>query len=106
MNAQQAFADSMISAFRRAVELAPGQVRFAQIAGRSQGAVSKRLAKRQPIWAESVIAVEAATGISRHELRPDIYPVDPPRSSPPGRVLPGDAAKSASSGNSIEGART
>lgn len=26
------------------------------------------------IPAERVLAVEAATGISRHELRPDIYP--------------------------------
>lgn len=28
------------------------------------------------IPAERVLAVEKATGISRHELRPDIYPVE------------------------------
>ncbi len=32
--------------------------------------------KRGKCPAERVIAVEAATGISRHELRPDIYPVE------------------------------
>ena len=26
--------------------------------------------------AERVLAIEAATGVSRHELRPDIYPLD------------------------------
>lgn len=31
------------------------------------------------IPAERVLAVEAATGISRHELRPDIYPEEPQR---------------------------
>jgi DNA-binding transcriptional regulator YdaS (Cro superfamily) len=31
-----------------------------------------------PLWAEMVLKVEAATGISRHELRPDIYPIEPP----------------------------
>ena len=32
--------------------------------------------KKGRIPAERVLAVEAATGISRHELRPDIYPVE------------------------------
>ncbi len=31
---------------------------------------------RGRIPAERVLAVESATGISRHELRPDIYPVE------------------------------
>jgi hypothetical protein len=31
--------------------------------------------RRKSLPAEHVLAVEAATGISRHELRPDIYPV-------------------------------
>lgn len=32
--------------------------------------------KRGKVPAERVIAMEQATGISRHELRPDIYPDD------------------------------
>lgn len=35
--------------------------------------------KRGKVPAERVIAMEQATGISRHELRPDIYPVETPR---------------------------
>lgn len=31
---------------------------------------------RGKIPAERVLAVEAATGVSRHKLRPDIYPVE------------------------------
>lgn len=31
---------------------------------------------RGRVPAERVLAIEAATGVSRHELRPDIYPVD------------------------------
>lgn len=35
--------------------------------------------KRVP--AEHVLRIEAATGVSRHSLRPDIYPVDLPEVS-------------------------
>jgi len=31
---------------------------------------------RGRVPAERVLAIEAATGVSRHELRPDIYPVE------------------------------
>lgn len=40
--------------------------------GLTRGAAS--LWRRVP--AERVLAVEKATGISRHELRPDLYPVE------------------------------
>ncbi|MDT4842936.1 putative antitoxin of bacterial toxin-antitoxin system, YdaS/YdaT [compost metagenome] len=33
------------------------------------------------IPAERVLSVEAVTGISRHELRPDLYPDDPSQSA-------------------------
>jgi len=32
--------------------------------------------QRGRVPAERVLAIEAATGVSRHELRPDIYPVE------------------------------
>lgn len=36
---------------------------------------------KKPLPPIHVLAVEAATGISRHDLRPDIYPRDVPNSS-------------------------
>ena len=60
----------------RAVRSAGSQSAFARLIGVSQPTVNDwlRLAKALP--AEHVLAVEAATGISRHDLRPDIYPVE------------------------------
>lgn len=75
--------DSMQLAFRRAVELSGSQQAIAQLIKKTQSAVSKRLSSGQPLWAEDVLTVERATGISRHDLRPDLYPRDdaplPPR---------------------------
>jgi DNA-binding transcriptional regulator YdaS (Cro superfamily) len=42
----------------------------------SATAVWKWLNSSKRLPAEHVLAVEAATGISRHLLRPDIYPAD------------------------------
>lgn len=75
--------ESPFEAFRLAVKLAGGQIRFGKLVGRTQGAVSKKLAKGEWIWPETALTVEAATGISRHDLRPDIYPIEP--ASPDGR---------------------
>tara|TARA_B100001105_G_scaffold138962_1_gene111298 strand:+ start:433 stop:678 length:246 start_codon:yes stop_codon:yes gene_type:complete len=66
--------DSMLAALRRAVSCVGGQVAFARLIGRSQSAISKMLNDERPLPAEHVLAVEQATGISRHDLRPDIYP--------------------------------
>lgn len=66
--------DSMHTAFRRAVATLRGQAAFATLIGRTQGAVSKMLKDGRPLQAEFVLKVEAATGISRHDLRPDLYP--------------------------------
>ena len=64
------------SAFARAVELLGGQAPTGRFVGKHQTTVRERLLKGQPLWAEHVLAVEAATGVSRHDLRPDIYPRD------------------------------
>lgn len=63
-----------ISALDRAVRQLGGQTAMAKLLGLSQTAVWKWVNRSRPIPAEHVLKVEAATGISRHELRPDIYP--------------------------------
>lgn len=47
---------------------------MARLIGVTQPSVWAWLDKEKPLPAEYVLAVEAATGISRHDLRPDIYP--------------------------------
>lgn len=70
--------DSPADAFRFAVSCVGGQLKLAKLVGRTQSGISKRLAAGVPCWPEHVLAVEAATGVSRHDLRPDIYPRDLP----------------------------
>jgi Uma2 family endonuclease len=58
---------------RKAVEVAGGQTALARQIGKTQGHISKWL-QRDFIPPEAVLAIERATGISRHALRPDLYP--------------------------------
>lgn len=63
------------AAFRKALKKAGNnQSRFAAAIGTSQQLVSYWLSRGKVLPAEYVLAAEAATGVSRHELRPDIYP--------------------------------
>lgn len=59
-----------------AVEQAGSQVSLARICGVSQPAVWKWLQSAKRLPAEHCLAVEAATGISKNLLRPDIYPAE------------------------------
>jgi DNA-binding transcriptional regulator YdaS (Cro superfamily) len=56
----------------RAIERAGGQAKFARLIGVTAQAVSQ--------WGEvpplRVLAVERASGVSRYELRPDLYPLE------------------------------
>ena len=63
-------------ALRAAVEAIGSQSATARLLNISQAAVWKWLAEAKSLPPEHVLAVEAATGISRHELRPDIYPIE------------------------------
>ncbi len=66
-----------VTAIRRAAQVAGSQQALADLLGlRSQGAVQNWI-MRGRIPAERVLAVEAATGVSRHDLRPDLYPREP-----------------------------
>ncbi len=88
MERQTTRSESPSQAFRLAVQRVGGQSRMAELIGRTQGAISKVLSQDRPIWAECVLTVEARTGISRHDLRPDIYPVeDAGAHVPPARGL-------------------
>jgi Uma2 family endonuclease/DNA-binding transcriptional regulator YdaS (Cro superfamily) len=60
---------------KTAVEIAGGQTALAEHIGSTQGHVSKWL-ERNYVPPEYVLPIERATGVSRHELRPDIYPVE------------------------------
>lgn len=61
-------------ALRIAVLRAGTQDAFAELCGVAQGTVSRWLNITRQLPAEHVLTVEAATGVSRHDLRPDIYP--------------------------------
>lgn len=62
------------SALARAVCAAGSQSAFGRLIGRNQSTIATWLKGRVDLPAEHVLKVEAATGISRHDLRPDIYP--------------------------------
>lgn len=76
--------ESPPSALRAAVKAVGSQSALSRLLGISQPAVSLWLSQGQHLPAEHVLKVEAATGISRHRLRPDIYPPDGhPYAAPP-----------------------
>lgn len=66
-------ADASLQALERAVELAGGQSALARAIGKSQSHIWHwlKVAKRVP--AEAAVAIEKATGVSRKDLRPDLY---------------------------------
>lgn len=61
-------------ALRAAIKIVGSQAAMGRLLGVSQAAVWLWLKENKALPAEHVLAVEAATGISRHDLRPDIYP--------------------------------
>ncbi|WP_443750364.1 transcriptional regulator [Asticcacaulis solisilvae] len=67
-------------ALMRALELAGSQAKLGKIGGVSATAVQKWISAGR-VRAESVLAIEAATGVSRHDLRPDIYPRPQPKTA-------------------------
>jgi DNA-binding transcriptional regulator YdaS (Cro superfamily) len=67
--------DDKSEALKRAVASVGGQAEFARLIGITAQAVSQ--------WNEvpplRVLAVEGVSGVSRHELRPDLYPLEEAR---------------------------
>lgn len=58
---------------QKAVEKAGGVNALARLTGVSYQAVQQWVKSRR-VPAERVLIIESATGITRHALRPDIYP--------------------------------
>lgn len=69
--------DAAFTAFKAAVARAPGQTAFANICRCTQGNISQLIRNRSLLPERFVLKVEAATGIPKEHLRPDIYPAGP-----------------------------
>jgi DNA-binding transcriptional regulator YdaS (Cro superfamily) len=85
--------ETPLDALLEAVRVFGGQSATGRHLGVSQRAVWRWVKQGTVLPAEHVLAIEAATGISRHDLRPDIYPVEPaapvsPVSHPQGAKVP------------------
>ena len=66
------------SPLQRAIEAAGSQAALSERIGASQQLISYWLTKSpKGVPGTYVLAVEAATGVSRHDLRPDIYGPEP-----------------------------
>lgn len=65
---------SSLEALKKAVAEAGSQAALGEICGVKQQAVWHWLHKSQRCPAEAVLPIEVATGVSRHDLRPDLYP--------------------------------
>lgn len=64
----------MVVTAPRIAEIMGSQSALARLCGVSQQSVSKWVLLDKELPPEHVLKVEEATGISRHDLRPDIYP--------------------------------
>lgn len=71
-------------ALRRARDVAGSNSALARICKCTPANIFQLLDKGSPLPPRFVLAVEAATGVSRHALRPDIYPLESPGARPGG----------------------
>ncbi len=65
-----------IDALRRAKEKLGSEQALADVVGVKQPSVNYMLRSGKRVPAEWCIPVEEATGITRHALRPDLYPIE------------------------------
>lgn len=68
--------DKMHTAFAKARDVAGGIPALAKIVDRTPANLYSLFTRLRPCPPQLVLPIEKATGISRHELRPDIYPVE------------------------------
>lgn len=62
-------------ALKAAIDEAGSQTKLASAIGKTQGHVSNWL-RRGKVPPEMVLPIESVTGVSRHDLRPDLYPCE------------------------------
>lgn len=72
-----------LDSLERAVSIAGSQSELARQIGVAQASVWKMVNRAKRASAEFVLKIEAATGVSRHDLRPDLYPREDPPAHPP-----------------------
>ena len=65
-----------LDSLEEAIRVAGSQSELARQIGVAQASVWKMLHKAHRASAEFVLKIEAATGVSRHNLRPDLYPLE------------------------------
>jgi DNA-binding transcriptional regulator YdaS (Cro superfamily) len=97
---------SPVIALETALERAGSQSALARLCGVSQPAVSKWVRGRKHLPAEHVLTVERATGVSRHLLRPDLYPAELPASLSAPEGLVGGGASTVSGDRRANSPRT
>jgi len=66
----------MLIAFEKARDTAGGVPKLADQIGCSRANLYSLFSRGRPCPPALVLPVERATGISRHELRPDLYPIE------------------------------
>lgn len=64
-----------VNGLDKAIQKAGGQKALAELLGLGQTAISNWRIRRKPLPAERAIEIEKVTGVPRHELRPDLWPV-------------------------------
>ena len=81
-------ADMSLQALNRAVQVAGSQMALARALGIKSPSISCWY-KAGRVPAERCLAIEAATGVSRHDLRPDVFgpaPANDGQADPGGEV--------------------
>ena len=81
-------ASAIETALQRASRIAGSDSALARLIGKHQTTVSDRVRNGREVWAEDVLTIERETGISRHELRPDLYPREDPPAHPSAGIQP------------------
>ena len=71
------------TALDRAIEKAGSQSALGRLIGKRQSVISDWLRFGRGVPAEFVLKIETATGVSRHDLRPDLYPREDGPALPP-----------------------
>ena len=74
-------------ALQAAVTRAGSQSALARVCGVSQTAVWKWIQSGKRLPAELCLVVERETGVSKHLLRPDIYPAEPTTNAVPEQAV-------------------